>query len=61
MANKIEVVRISRLNSDGPVKAFCDVSLFDALVIKGLRVVDGKKGRFVGMPRELGNLPRSKI
>jgi len=54
MKNKIEVVRINRLDSEGAVKAFCDISLFDSLVIKGLRVVNGKKGLFVGMPRELG-------
>lgn len=54
MENKIEVVRMNRLNGEGPLRAFCDISLFDALVIRGLRVVNGKKGLFVGMPQELG-------
>lgn len=52
MTNKIEVIRLNRLDGDGSTKAFCDISLFDALVIKGLRIVDGKNGLFVSMPRE---------
>jgi DNA-binding cell septation regulator SpoVG len=28
--------------------------LFNSLVIRGLRIVNGKNGIFVGMPREMG-------
>jgi len=38
----------------GALKAFADVSVNDSLVIKGVRVVDGKKGLYVLMPREQG-------
>ena len=54
MNNQIEVVRLNRLDGEGPLKAFCDISLFDTLIIKGLRVVNGKNGLFVGLPREQG-------
>ena len=54
MTNQIEIVRLNRLDGDGAVKAFCDVSLFNSVVIKGLRVVNGRKGLFVSMPREQG-------
>ncbi|MCM8770347.1 MAG: SpoVG family protein [Candidatus Omnitrophica bacterium] len=50
---KIEVSRIYKLDGDGKTKAFVDVS-FDGFVIKGLRVVEGKKGLFVSMPRQQG-------
>ena len=35
-----------------PLKAFVDIVVEDALLIKGVRVMDGKKGLFVSMPRE---------
>ena len=54
MENRIEVVRMSRLDGDGSVKAFCDISFFDTLIIKGLRIVNGKNGLFVSLPREQG-------
>jgi len=54
MSNQIEVVRINRLEGEGSIKAFCDISLFDTLIIKGLKVVNGKNGIFVGMPHEQG-------
>jgi len=55
MKNQVEVLKINRIEGDGSLKAFCDVSLFDTLVIKGFRIVNGKEGLFVGMPRRLGN------
>ena len=39
---------------DGATKAFADISVCDCLVINGLRVVEGKDGLFVTMPREAG-------
>ncbi len=35
-------------------KAFADISIAGAVVVKGLRVVRGNKGLFVGMPRKPG-------
>ena len=54
MSNQVEVVRLNRLDGDGPIKAFCDIALFGSLILKGFKVVDGKNGTFVGMPSERG-------
>ena len=51
---KLEVSRIHKLDTAGSTKAFCDLSIFDSFIIKGLRVVEGEKGLFVSMPREEG-------
>ena len=51
---KLSVVRIHKLDGDGATKAFADISICDCFVIKGLRVVEGKDGLFVTMPREEG-------
>ena len=51
---KLEVSRIHKLDGTGATKAFCDLSILDSIVIKGLRVVAGEKGLFVSMPREEG-------
>ena len=49
---KLQVSRLHKLDGTGSTKAFCDLSVFDSLIIKGLRVVEGEKGLFVSMPRE---------
>lgn len=51
---KMEVSRIHKLDGTGPTKAFVDVSIEDAFMIKGLRIIEGEKGLFVAMPRESG-------
>ena len=52
-SNGIEIAQIRRLEGDGKTKAFCDISV-SGFLIKGFRVVDGKRGLFVGMPRRQG-------
>jgi DNA-binding cell septation regulator SpoVG len=56
MENKINVnvERVYRLDSDGALKGFADISICNSIVVKGLRIVAGKKGLFVGMPQQLG-------
>lgn len=49
----IEVSRVYKVEGDSNLKAFVDISLA-GLVIKGLRIVSGKKGLFLGMPRHQG-------
>ena len=49
----IKVSRIYRFDNDAKLKAFVDVDL-GGVVVKGLRIVDGSKGLFVGMPRHQG-------
>lgn len=51
---KIEVDRLYRFDNGGQLKAFVDILVGGQLSIKGLKVVEGKKGLFVGMPSELG-------
>ncbi|MDP2940708.1 MAG: SpoVG family protein [Candidatus Omnitrophota bacterium] len=51
MKDSLEVVRLHRFAGDSKIKAFVDVSVGEYLV-KGLRVVDGPKGLFLGMPQE---------
>ena len=46
------VARIDRLVQKGNVKAIASVSLDGMFVVKGLKVMDGKKGLFVSMPQE---------
>ena len=54
----IKVVKIHRLMEEGRVKAFVDLGINDALLIKGIRIVKGKKGLFVSMPIEQGKNER---
>jgi stage V sporulation protein G len=49
----IQVSRIYKVDGDSKLKAFVDISLA-GLVIKGLRIVRGSKGLFLGMPRQKG-------
>jgi stage V sporulation protein G len=51
---EFKIAKIHRLPEGSRLKAFVDVSVNDALLIKGLRVVDGKAGLFVSMPQEQG-------
>ena len=51
---KLTVHRLHKLDGSGALKAFCDLSIADSFIVKGLRVVDGKNGLFVGMPQESG-------
>jgi len=47
----LKVVRLYRFEGDSKTKAFADVAIGD-FIVKGLRVVEGEKGLFLGMPRE---------
>ena len=46
------ITRFVLFDGEGPLKAFCDVAVRDLLLIKGVRVIEGKKGLFVSMPRQ---------
>lgn len=50
----IQVTRMHKLDGESVTKAFADIAIADALVINGLRIVEGKDGLFVSMPREAG-------
>ncbi len=53
-----KIVKMHRLPEGHRLKAFVDLSVNDALIIKGLRVIDGDKGLFVSMPSQLGKNER---
>ena len=49
----IEVARLHKLESNGPLRAFADVVIGQVLV-KGVRVIDGKNGLILTMPQTQG-------
>jgi stage V sporulation protein G len=46
------VTRLVRWDHRSALRAFCDVSVDQELLIKGIRVVEGRHGPFVSMPRQ---------
>ena len=52
--NGVEVLRLHRLSGDSSLKAFADVSFAGVFIVKGLKVVEGKRGLFVSMPARVG-------
>lgn len=51
---ELAVKRINKLDGTGTLKAFCDLAVAESFLITGIRVIAGKKGLFVSMPREQG-------
>lgn len=49
-----KVEKMYVLPEAGALKGFVDVSVNDELVIRGCRIVEGKKGIFISMPQEQG-------
>ncbi len=41
-------------NGEGSLKAFCDLAIGEMFLIRGVRVIEGKQGLFVSMPRQQG-------
>ena len=54
LETRLSVERMVRFDGEGSLKAFCDLAIGEMLLIKGLRVIEGKKGLFVSMPRQQG-------
>ncbi|MBL7130535.1 MAG: septation protein SpoVG family protein [Candidatus Omnitrophica bacterium] len=51
---RFKVTRLHRIEGEGNLKAFADIALNESLLLKGLRIVEGRSGLFVSMPREKG-------
>ena len=49
---ELTVKRIVKFEGEGSIKAYCDVAVGGLFLIKGLRVIEGKNGVFVSMPRQ---------
>ena len=47
----IKVKRFYRTDDGGNLKGFADVTLEDAITVKGVRLIEGANGLFAGMPR----------
>ena len=56
-AQEVKAVRLHRFDSDSKTKAFADIAIGD-FIVKGLRVVEGKKGLFISMPQALCYRPQ---
>jgi stage V sporulation protein G len=54
MVLEFRVARLHKFNGEGVTKAVCDVIISDEFLVKGIRVIQGRNGLFVGMPREQG-------
>ena len=51
----VEVARLFRLDNGSALKAFADISIAGQVLVKGVRVVEGKDGNlFVAMPQQQG-------
>ena len=50
----LAVQRLVKFEGEGSLRAYCDLTIGQHFLVKGLRVVDGKKGTFVSMPRQQG-------
>lgn len=49
----MKIVRMNKLNG-GKTLAFFDVETDDGIILKGFRIVDGSKGKFIASPDEKG-------
>ena len=50
----LEVARLHKFDGDSALKAFADVIVAEQVLVKGVRVVEGKDGLFVSMPQNQG-------
>lgn len=50
----VTIKRLIKFDQEGTVKAVCDVALGEQFLIKGFRVIDGRNGLFISMPRQQG-------
>lgn len=48
------VKRIYRFNGGSALKAIVDITIGEEFLVKGFRVVEGKNGLFVSVPRQPG-------
>ncbi|MBI3021631.1 MAG: septation protein SpoVG family protein [Candidatus Omnitrophica bacterium] len=46
------ITRFVKWDGDSALKAFCDIAIDQQLLIRGIRVIAGRKGAFVSMPRQ---------
>ena len=54
VAAGLAVKRLVKFDGDGSLKAYVDLAIGESFLIRGLKVVKGKNGIFVSMPRQQG-------
>lgn len=47
---EVTSVKIKKVNKEGNLKAWVTVTINDSIVMRDIRVLNGEKGLFVGMP-----------
>ena len=50
---EIKVVRVQKVKGNSRLKAYVDISVNEFIILKGLKVIEGDNGLFVGLPSEL--------
>lgn len=53
MDHQIEIVSVRKVNGVGSLKAFVDIRVYGVVVITQCAVLDGKRGLFATLPRQL--------
>lgn len=48
----VTIKRFHKFNDSSSLKAFADIVINDVVLIKGLKIVEGRNGMFVSMPSE---------
>ncbi len=51
---QVTTKRIHKINNSGALKAYADITLNDILMVKGVRIVEGRNGLFMSMPQNKG-------
>lgn len=54
LTSDLIVKRLIKFDGGGSVRAYCDLAIGNTFLVRGLRVVEGKHGLFVSMPRQQG-------
>lgn len=50
----VSVQRLLRFEGDGALKAYADIEIEGAVLIRGVRVIHDKKGLFISLPSHQG-------
>lgn len=50
---EITEIKIFRMENKGKLLAYANVVLNNSIVLRGIKVIDGMKGKFVAMPAKL--------
>lgn len=50
----IQITRFVKFETPGSLQGFCDINVGGLVVIRGVRIIAGKRGLFVSMPRQQG-------